>query len=1150
MFAMLGLNGAEFLVVLVEMLILIGLPLILLVAVGALIYYFFGKRAKEKSPPDLFSPVFQQAFNPAPPPPAKRPADASKTEVMPRKCPQCGAILKPDAPEGLCPTCLLQRGFATEGGAAPGQPPFVPPSFSELSQLFPQLEILECLGRGGMGAVYKARQPRLDRFVALKILAPEKQNELQFAERFEREARALARLNHPNIVTVFDFGEVQGQFYLLMEFVDGLTLRQLLQTGKISPAEALNIVPKICEALQFAHEQGIVHRDIKPENILLDKLGRVKIADFGIAKIAGLEPKDLSLTGARDVMGTPNYMAPEQVEKPQTVDHRADIYSLGVVFYEMLTGELPLGKFQPPSQKVQVDVRLDEVVLHALEKEPARRYQHASQVKTAVETIAGSPAEFAGTAAGATAPPAFPVAPANGASDKAILPAFLLAFFFGVFGAHRFYVGKFITACVQLLALSSCILWIVLCAIGGPQPFSGLLLAGSIVGCIIWATIDWLLLVCKAFHDGKGRRMTNWTHSRTGDPSTDQQNLAGKKSSAPTAALPSVAPTNLPSAMITAPAIALMMAGLLKISAIVLNGWLLVPGSLAILGGFLGGGMLAGVGFLPFLAVALFEGIPGALILFGGYQMLQRRSYAWSVAAGILGIMTCGFISVPVGIWALVVLASDNVKAAFVCRAADPVASSQPNHFWRQLAVVMGSIILVFLGVILLLMLAFMLMPQLRSSAGWRAPLLVGGKPFHASAFSAGQLQQAGIRQEDGEYRKDSVQSFPLEADGQFSINNVDGPIEIHGWSSNAVTLKIAIHGKSADGVDAVKIKVNAQPGHADIHTDLDDHLDSGWNWLRMIGRSKASVAYIVQVPQHARLTGVHSVDGRITIEGVTGPITASAVDGSMEIKNAADNLTLSTVDGSISASLDTLGAGQSVSLHTVDGSITLALPAEADATVSVHTIDGKVTSEFAELQPNQKSVVGDKLNGTLGNGSAKVDAETVDGSVKIVKRQAAPAVPANTPAPLFYEWRGTDWAAISNHDFRVDSPVVTAAKKWLTLVDAGHTSESWQEAASVVQTKKTEADWTNLLSTNRTPLGKLISRRLVASIPLTLNNGVPTSPAVSGPITGSPPGAPDGPYVFMLFDSSFAEKKEAKENVTFRLEKDGSWKCAGYFIK
>src|SRR5439155_1048135 len=173
----------------------------------------------------------------------------------------------------------------------------------------------------------------------------------------------------------------------------GLSLRQLLQQKKIEPEQALAIVPKICEALQFAHEQGVVHRDIKPENVLLDKQGRVKIADFGIAKIVGGDGGRTNLTGEEQVIGTPHYMAPEQVEKPQTVDHRADIYSLGVVFYEMLTGELPLGRFAPPSQKVQVDVRLDEVVLHALEKEPGRRYQHASQVKTAVENIAAHPSQ-------------------------------------------------------------------------------------------------------------------------------------------------------------------------------------------------------------------------------------------------------------------------------------------------------------------------------------------------------------------------------------------------------------------------------------------------------------------------------------------------------------------------------------------------------------------------------------------------------------------------------------------------------------------------------------------------------------------------------------------------------------------------------------
>ena len=318
---------------------------------------------------------------------------------MDRKCGRCGALLAADAPEGLCPRCLmgLNLGPQTEAPAGevgpdgtqvvPPQPEPAPP-LEEIARHFPQLEILECLGRGGMGVVYKARQPRLNRFVALKILAREKEKDPRFAERFTREAQALARLNHPNIVTVYDFGEAEGQYYLLMEFVDGMNLRQMLQTRKMAPEEALVIVPSICEALQYAHQQGIVHRDIKPENILLDKQGRVKIADFGIAKLLGADGRVESLTGAQQVVGTPHYMAPEQVEKPSVVDHRADIFSLGVVFYEMLTGELPLGKFAPPSRMVKMDVRLDEVVLHALEKEPERRYQQASQVKTDVETIA------------------------------------------------------------------------------------------------------------------------------------------------------------------------------------------------------------------------------------------------------------------------------------------------------------------------------------------------------------------------------------------------------------------------------------------------------------------------------------------------------------------------------------------------------------------------------------------------------------------------------------------------------------------------------------------------------------------------------------------------------------------------------------------
>jgi tRNA A-37 threonylcarbamoyl transferase component Bud32/TM2 domain-containing membrane protein YozV len=440
------------------------------------------------------------------------------------KCPHCGKPVPPTALGGICPECMLKAGLSAQtegpGGVGPQgtrivQPPITP---AEIAALFPQLEILECLGQGGMGVVYKARQPRLNRLVALKILSREKERDGQFAERFTREAQALARLNHPNIVTVHDFGEADGHCYLVMEYVDGLNLRQLLLAGKMQPGQALTIVPKICDALQYAHEQGIVHRDIKPENILLDKQGRVKIADFGIAKMLGVGDGRQALTGAKDVVGTPHYMAPEQLEKPLTVDHRADIYSLGVVFYEMLTGELPLGKFALPSKKVQIDVRLDEVVMHTLEKEPDRRYQHANQLKTDVETISGTVPPAAGFAAKGGPVPLLATAADEATSDKIILPAFLMAFFFGVFGAHRFYVGKIRTAFLQLGAWGWCVLLIIACATSGGdwQPALGILLGFSVFGCTVFATIDWILILCKAFTDGQGKRITNWFHPSNG----------------------------------------------------------------------------------------------------------------------------------------------------------------------------------------------------------------------------------------------------------------------------------------------------------------------------------------------------------------------------------------------------------------------------------------------------------------------------------------------------------------------------------------------------------------------------------------------------------------------------------------------------------
>ncbi|MDA9857568.1 serine/threonine protein kinase [Rubripirellula sp.] len=277
---------------------------------------------------------------------------------------------------------------------------FEPPSVERLAELFPSLEIIELLGAGGMGAVYKARQTGLDRVVALKVLPEEFGHDVKFSLRFTREARTLAKLSHPNIVSLYEFGNVADTYYFLMEYVEGSTLRDIVKSGELDSKHALAIVPYLCDALQYAHDKGIVHRDIKPENILMSSDGGVKIADFGLSRIVGNETQQPALTATHQVMGTPRYMAPEQLEGMRNVDHRADIYSLGVVIYEMLTGELPIGRFAAPSEKVAIDVRLDDVVLRTLEKEPKRRYQRASHIKSDVQSIAtGDAADLAATIA-------------------------------------------------------------------------------------------------------------------------------------------------------------------------------------------------------------------------------------------------------------------------------------------------------------------------------------------------------------------------------------------------------------------------------------------------------------------------------------------------------------------------------------------------------------------------------------------------------------------------------------------------------------------------------------------------------------------------------------------------------------------------------
>lgn len=258
-----------------------------------------------------------------------------------------------------------------------------PPPADRLAELLPAYEVLRLIGRGGMGAVYEALQKSLRRKVAIKILpGGGGDDELRFAERFRQEAFAMARLNHPGIVNVFDAGETpDGLLYFVMELVEGRDLAHELETrGHLPEAETLSIVTRVAEALAYAHGNGIVHRDIKPANLLLDARGRVKVADFGLAKLEEAERSWL-LTRTGTTMGTPDYIAPELRKAGRVADARADLFSLGVMAYQMLTGELPRGMFKLPSECVPgLDERWDRFVCRALEPKPEDRYQSAAEL--------------------------------------------------------------------------------------------------------------------------------------------------------------------------------------------------------------------------------------------------------------------------------------------------------------------------------------------------------------------------------------------------------------------------------------------------------------------------------------------------------------------------------------------------------------------------------------------------------------------------------------------------------------------------------------------------------------------------------------------------------------------------------------------------
>ncbi|MFT3990949.1 MAG: serine/threonine-protein kinase [Luteolibacter sp.] len=283
---------------------------------------------------------------------------------------------------------------------------FQAPEPNDLAALFPGYEIEFLIATGGMGAVYRAVQKSLDRTVALKILPPELSADAAFCAGFSSEAKAMAKLNHPNLIGVYDFGEVNGMLFLVMEYVHGQSLFHSSNGQAIDPKEVIRLVTGIGSGLAHAHQHGILHRDIKPANILLDAHIQPKIGDFGLAR-----PVDMQVQDGDEIFGTPHYTAPEVVNAPQSVDYRADIFSLGVMLHELLTGKLPADDPRPPSQIIGCDRRFDEIVNRATYPDPAYRYGSVMELVADLQVIAQGPAPKTTHAPHIHATPVAPPAP-------------------------------------------------------------------------------------------------------------------------------------------------------------------------------------------------------------------------------------------------------------------------------------------------------------------------------------------------------------------------------------------------------------------------------------------------------------------------------------------------------------------------------------------------------------------------------------------------------------------------------------------------------------------------------------------------------------------------------------------------------------------
>jgi serine/threonine protein kinase/tetratricopeptide (TPR) repeat protein len=1018
----------------------------------------------------------------------------SGTKVTPSdspKCPQCGTPLPAGALAGLCPACLLKQGAADETATGGQGPPFQPPPVAELAVKFPQLEILGLIGKGGMGAVYKARQKELDRVIALKILPPGIGDDPAFAGRFAREAKALAKLNHPGIVTIYDFGRTDGLFYFLMEFVDGVNLRQLLHAGRIAPREALAIVPQICDALQFAHDQGIVHRDIKPENILLDRRGRVKVADFGLAKLVGAEsgragsplpaagtlgddgahgvtrPTN-ALTAAGKVMGTPNYMAPEQMEHPDEVDHRADIYALGVVFYQMLTGELPSKPIVPPSRtsrKVQIDVRLDEVVLRALEKKPELRFQQVSEVKTMVETIVST-----GSAGDTPAGPG--VAPGTPPVNKSLVR--IIEFLFDITFTSPLAIQLINVSNLGWLAFLAFLSYVPLpgwqrcLGFSGFAGFFGLIglafmvemakqrktrrsgTAGKAFGGAGWKTVGvgmaiiLSLLVFAALVANYFRPARSFYIGQAYFPKGDSIEITSVERSTNRMAVKGH--YNLVSADQASLALYITTSTNIRVPEDSQQRMQISKGR----GDFelIHSHLVPGLPHVSMYA----DGEPIAALYFGTKaEALEESKAKWISATNQNPSQLKA-----VGWWLWRARELDKAAAKF--NQATELAPGDADA-WNGL--------------------------------GW-------------ATFNSGKSQEA---------EKAFQKAISLDPNQPGALNGLG---------------QIYLSQRKYDQAETYLLKAAPQASAAWYGLMrlylLEGKFDQAEKWAQNLidaGEADDLARQMLKAAQAKHLSeGLRfRIEPTLAANQAGSPPAESTTTNSApaEVKNPTDD-----ANAAVQAWLSLLDQGHYAQSweEAADSFHRAATQFEWVAKLEkVRQPLGKLISR-KEISAQQTTTLPGVPDGTYFVAQYDTSFGGLTSAVETV---------------TFTREKNGQWRAAAyliRPRTEAEKTAISAAQTWLAAIDDGHYAESWTSAADYFQKAITQDKWVSAVEACRNPLGKLVSRT-----------------AISTQTTTSLPGAPDGQYVVMQFQTSFANKKTAVETVTFMLEKDGQWRAAGYYI-